>query len=140
MSHIAVHREREGEVLQEGKVVAHVPVDRRLGGSQIDAVLVVIDGHAVLVVFRAVVDYLRVTRFLVHLGSLGSLVGLPDAVGLPIPDFTDGFTDKPAIAGIVHFFSVLIILVVQVLNLVLIVREAQRGVPSEVLRVDVTSA
>ena len=138
MTHVAVHREREGEVLQEGEVVAHVPVDRRLCGALVDAVFVVVNGCAVgLVVLGAYVDHLRVTGLLVHLGSLFGLVGLPDAVGLPVPDLTDRLVDEPAVAGVVHLLAILVVLVVEVLDSVLIIREAECGVPLEVLGVDV---
>ena len=83
------------------------------------------------------VDNLRVARFLVNQCSLLSLINLPDAVNLVVPNLAYRLADVPAVACIVDFVAILVILVVEVLDGVLVVRETCRGVPCEVLCLDI---
>ena len=83
------------------------------------------------------VDNLRVTRLLVNQCSLLSLVNLPYAINLIVPNLAYRLADVPAVACIVDFVAILVILIVEMLDGVLVVRETCRGVPCEIFCLDV---
>ena len=95
----------------------------------------------VLIIVR-IVPYLRVTRTLTILGSLLIFVSLPDACYLVIPDSTDRLTDKPPVGQVISLFATyhvalcilhILIIIIEVLDGVLVPRQAEGGTPLKVL-------
>ena len=88
-----------------------------------------------LVIFCIMVYNLRVTWFLSYqCGSLDVFrCVLPYTICFIIPNGTNRLSNKPSVRCIILFYSVFIIVVVDVVDLVLINRETYRSIPSKVL-------
>ena len=97
------------------------------------------------VIIRITIFHDRITRTLPILSSLLCLVFLPNSNHLIIPDGTDRMSDKPLIGNIVTFLSGHLsigihggfVFAIEVLDTVLVPRQRECSVPSEVLGIDV---
>ena len=140
MTHVGIEGEGECKVFVYREVISPVPVYRRCGCTLKYLVVVVeYDFHeiSVFVIFIVVriVPYLRVAGLLIPLCGFLHLVYLPDALELIGPDLADRLADKPAVVKVVVFLARDgIVGGVDVLDAVLVVGEAYRGVTLEVLK------
>ena len=106
MSHIGIHAERNIKVLPESELITERPVDRRIFLTQEHFILLIVNRCAIFfIVSSIVVHYFRITRALSYLSSFCCLISLPDTIHLIIPDSTNGLSNKPTVACVVHLFA-----------------------------------
>ena len=80
------------------------------------------------------IHHFRITRFLPYQSSRSNVFRsiLPNSIGFIIPYSTDCLTDEPTIGGIILLYTILVIIIVDMVNFILINRKSYGSIPCKI--------
>ena len=92
----------------------------------INLIIIIVDRYASTifqnpVIFSIVIHHFRITRFLPYQSSRSNVFRsiLPNSIGFIIPYSTDCLTDEPTIRSIILLYTILVIIIVDMVNFIL---------------------